>query len=350
MDSTGPSLSPDALLAKELERLADIDKVGQPLFVNTFLGKMDEVQQILGGFPEYLPAILDCNSCFKCPLEIAIMRGHFAIANLLLAHTKIHIHHTCIEDLFLRWNTPMIHNMIDRGDKEAVKYILDTVIKEKPDGDGIDTKFFGMTALQYAKAMKSHEMIRYLTELGCKDEPVGFAVDDCSDSKKDSPRKAKSDSILTSSGSPRRLTKSDSPRKSSSLNLPSPAKSEPPRKSSSLNLPSQSSSSKRRLSSPRLHIDLHFRSRSSSLTSSSPRKPSPKASSEKAEKKSSLSSISAPDSPKTSSDAESQGTDDLDGSSRVESDTGGSSSSTDSMIIKKKNSGSLRTRTKHSKK
>lgn len=322
MDNTGPFSSSDSVFTKELERLADIDKVGQPLFVNTFLGKREEVQQILGGYPEYLSEILDCNNRFKCPLEIAIMRGHYAIANLLLAHMKIHIPHTCIEDLFLRWNTPMIQNMISRGDKEAVKFILDTIINEKPDGDGIETKFGGMTALYYAKQVNNREMILYLTEIGCKDEPDVFASDNSSTSKKDSPRKAKSDGILISSGSP---------RKSSGDNLATATKS---------------SSTKRRFSSPRLHIDLHFRPRSSSLTaSSSPRKSTSKSPREKIEKKSSRSSISATDSPRTS-DGESQGTDDLDGSSRVESDTGGSSSSADSTIIKKKNSGSLRARSK----
>lgn len=144
MDCHGPTTNPR--INEELKNLAMIERVAQPLHVSTLQGKIELVSKTLDSFPEYLRTVLDCNQ-FKCPLETAIVNGHFDITHLILVHMREHIPHKCINDLFLRWNRPMIFDMIEKGNKPAVKFILGTILENNFKGDGLDAKFEGMTAL-----------------------------------------------------------------------------------------------------------------------------------------------------------------------------------------------------------
>lgn len=143
----------------------ELAQLERSLHVVVFLGKTEEVVNLLESSDKLLLSeLLDCSKNLKCPIETALLRGRFDIADLLLANMRSLAPEKSVKEILLRWDNPLLFQMIWKGNKPACKYILETIAKEDSHEDYSTIKYFGMNALRYAAEHHLNEMVRFLRD------------------------------------------------------------------------------------------------------------------------------------------------------------------------------------------
>lgn len=142
-----------------------MEELKSSLHTSVFLGKTEQVVTILEGCDKLmLVDLLDCTKCLKCPLETAILRGHFDIADILVSIMSALSPDKPMRDVMMRWDYPILFNMIWKGDKNATKYVLDVIVRCEGLSGYHEIEYFNMTAMKYAMEHQLRHMVRFLRD------------------------------------------------------------------------------------------------------------------------------------------------------------------------------------------
>lgn len=193
----GPDFSP-------AERF--LSRIETTLHTKVFLGKTDEALEILQQNGDHLPALLDCTTSIRCPLETALLRGHLDLACKLIEIMRDLQPDKSLKDILLRWNNPMLFEAMWRENKVGTKIILEILAEEEPSKRYQDVRYYGQTAMDYAKSLRMYEMQRFLV-----DEMKWNQYDDAN--VVEAIVITPSDSASSSPGKPRKRKVSLSPRR-----------------------------------------------------------------------------------------------------------------------------------------
>lgn len=147
-----------------MDLVLPLSKLETTLHTKVFLGKTDEVLELLQLNSENLAELLDCNNGFRCPLETAIIRGHLDLASKLIDMMRELEPSKPLRDILLRWNNPMLFEVMWKENKVGTKYLLELLAETVHEGRYQNVRYHGSTAMDYAKSHHLYEMERFLLE------------------------------------------------------------------------------------------------------------------------------------------------------------------------------------------
>lgn len=107
--------------------------------------------------------LLDCRTNVKCPLEMAILRGHYELARDIFHFMRHSYDHDCLTDLLYTSNGFMPFSFINKNKIDCVLFCIE-IGGEKTKTGEFHADWGMATIAQYAKIMGMRDMLRAIEQ------------------------------------------------------------------------------------------------------------------------------------------------------------------------------------------